>query len=260
MTPPASCLHNVETLSAWASSLPLDDALGRIATERPDTRVVELAVGARAVQDPFTVLDSYRSRFAFIAHHTVPLGRGTVLRPDRDDPADLVSALRTAAITTYSAHPLSRRAASSFEELWSWASTLRDQLAAFGCSFALETMYVPRDPAEARASGGYHLDTPAAVEQFLARAEQVGWENPLVLDAAHLHIGHHHGVWPVADIGDLLSAGVAAELHISANDGRRDAHDPLDLRHPVADWVGPHLHRFDVVVDEGRRRTPRGTR
>lgn len=241
----------VASLSAWGDSLPLDLALQRI-REATDATVVELAIGALPVADPFSVLDAHRDRFVYIGHHTLPLGAHAVLRPT-GEPSDLVGAIQAAGIDRYSAHPPSLRAKND-RDFFNWALRWHDELAEVGISFAVETMYPPLEPNEASRTRGYHLSTPAHVGRFIDFASKHDWPRPLLIDAAHLHIGWHAGVWTERAIHDLLSSECADELHVSSNDGVHDQHVVVSEDDRVWSWVQPNLDRFDVVVDEGRRR------
>ncbi len=242
---------NVATTTAWGNADPLDEVLDRIAANHDHTvRTVELSIGALPVARPNELAERwhYRERFDFIAHHAFPGGPGRMLRPGSPD---LAWWLWTWRVRRYSAHPPARK---HCDDMWAWAQSMRESLAEYRIAFAVETMYEPRTRSEAESTGGHHLSTPAEVMDFCDRAAADGWKRPLVIDASHLHIGWCGGTWTEGDIDRLLGAGLADELHVSMNDGRRDLHQPLDPTHRIASWVNPHIDKFAFVVDEGRRR------
>lgn len=246
------------TTTAWGDGDLLDVALSRIAACDPDVEVVELSIGARAVDDPIGLLHSWASRFRFVAHHTAPVLPGRSVRPDLlTDPESVASALSEVGIRSYSGHPPSRRHCDE-DGFWAWAHRWWETLGQAGVTWSVETMYVPRTRDEQQSSGGYHLSTPAEVWAFCARAAAVGWHDPLLIDVSHLLIGWSGGSWSERDILELLSDAPSKELHVSTNDGRRDIHQPLSFDDRAWSWVAPHLDRFDLVVDEGRRRGGRG--
>lgn len=134
--------------------------------------------------------------------------------------------------------------------MWDWAFAWHDALGAVGVEFRVETMYRPRTRDEHELTGGYHLDDAVSVLRFAGAAAARGWPRPLLVDASHLHIGFCGGQWTSGDVVELLASGLSDHLHVSANDGRRDAHTPVPAGHVVESWVVPHLDRFAVVVDE----------
>lgn len=255
---PTTTPVRVASLSGWANGRPLEEVLARMDADPSlnDVAVVELAIGARPVADPLGVLRRYRHRFSYIAHHSVTIAPGRVVRPDA---GDLVAVLDAAQIHAYSAHPPSRSAVDD-DGLWRWALELRARLADAGISFALETMYPVRDRADAAWGTSWHLDSPVAVHGFLDRAAAVGWDRPLVLDAAHLHIGRSAGVWDDDAIATLCQrladTRACAEAHISTNDGVRDRHDPPGTYPELDEWARRVAYAAEpgYLVDEGRRR------
>lgn len=236
-----------ETTTAWGAGLPLDAALDRLFTERPDTKCVELSVGTRP-GDP-SLLDRYPD-VKFIGHHVFPLGQRN-LRPNSRDKDELIDMLVATGIKRYTAHPPHKKFTRGLAGLHEWCRSWHDSLAEHGIEFAVETMYTPRDRKEREVSGGYFLSTPTEVWEFVEWAD---WDDPLVLDASHLYIGWSGGVWTDQDIYDLLMYAPAKEIHISENDGRRDLHRPLSERHKVSEWVDGLLGRFEYTVLEGKYR------
>jgi sugar phosphate isomerase/epimerase len=242
------------TTTAWGDADPLDVVLQRIADHDLAVDLVELSIGARHIPNGPDVIADWSDRFTFIAHHTAPVGPGMSLRPSLNASPDAAARLlNELGIRRYTGHPPNRRD-TDVDEMLTWAQTWFETLAAAGISWSVETMYVPRTRDEAETSGGYHLSTPAEVWSFVEWASSVGWDDPLLIDASHLHIGWCGGQWTEVDIVRLLADAPCTELHISTNDGRRDLHSPLMRDDLIWGWVAPHLERFDIVVDEGRRR------
>lgn len=249
----------VASTTAWGMADPLDVVLARIAAHTTAS-TVELAIGARPVADPVGVLDAYRDRFTFLAHHTVPVLPHAELRPLPELLATATRRLPALGITRYTVHPPNRRQLADEPAFFDWAWRWHDALAEAGLTFRLETMYQPRAVPERERTGGYHLDTALAVRRFADAAVARGWTTPLLIDASHLHIGVCGGAWTVADVDALLAAGLADHLHVSANDGVHDHHTLVPYGHPVDTWIAPHRHRFAIVVDEARRGTRRPAR
>jgi sugar phosphate isomerase/epimerase len=242
----------VETTTAWGQGAPLDATLEAIAVGAPNCTTVEISIGSRPVANPQQLFESFDSRFTFVAHHTAPITPGGFVRPDlHADPRSAARALSELNISSYSGHPPTRRHCDD-ATFWAWALRWWETLAAFSISWSVETMYTPRTRDET-SRGGYHLDTPDGVWSFCERAVSVGWDSPLLVDASHLHIGFRGGQWSEADVVEVIAHAPASELHLSTNDGRRDTHDPLTTSDVVHAWCLPHLGRYDLVVDEGRR-------
>lgn len=253
LTPNETDFIPVATTTAFGDGDPLDVTLQRIA-EHDDIAIVELSIGARPIRDAAALLDRYRGRFEFIAHHTAPIGDGHSIRPSIDaSPRHAARALLDAGITRYSGHP-PPRIACDHEAFLAWAQNWWSTLAEHGIDWSVETMYRPRTRSEQSSTGGHHLATPAQVWEFCSFAADLGWHRPLLIDASHLRIGLHSGDWTSGDITELLRDGPCDELHVSMNDGRRDEHRPTSFDDDVTAWVLPHLGRFRFVVDEGRRR------
>lgn len=245
--------RRASSLTAWGRARPLDVAFADAVAADHDG-VVQLSIGTRPVEDPFMVLAN--SPVELVAHHTVPLGRSRVLRPEAD-PTTMIEALEALGITRYSAHPPARRFA-DWDEMWSWARTWHRSCRRAGISFALETMYPAMDPSDQGHAGGWHLDAPHRVERFLDACAAEGWESPLVVDGAHLHIGLTAGVWSHDDIYSLVQRcceeNSCAEAHVSSNDGVRDKHQRAGL-YPHVDMFVEDLARNlapALIVDEGR--------
>jgi hypothetical protein len=244
----------VASTTAWGDAQPLDTALATIAANT-DARVVELAIGARPVADPLAVLDSWRHRFTFIGHHTVPLASGQLLRPWANSPEEILDACVAAGITRYTLHPPTRKQ-STLRRFYDMAVVWFDAAAARGVECAFETMY-PAGRQELAENGGWHLATPADIDRFVTWAQHRGVDMPLVVDVSHLAIGVGAGVWTQSDAVELLDAGVAYEWHYSQPRGCRDAHDPLGDGHFVNGWL--HGRTAGLMVDEGRRRISHST-
>ena len=74
----------------------------------------------------------------------------------------------------------------------------------------LETMYP-----------GYALGDGAALEDAMARRLR------LAVDVSHLLMQREQGCLSAATLARVLDYDRIAEIHVSANDGRRDLHAPL---------------------------------
>lgn len=244
----------VSSLTAWGGARSLPKAFADAVAAAEDG-VVQLAIGAKPVQDPYTVLSN--SPVELIGHHAIPLGDYHMLRPEAD-PRVMIEALTALNITHYSAHPPTRKQATK-AEMWSWALHWQKSLQRAGISFALETMYPTNDPKDPGCDAGWHLDAPDAVDEFLTNAQKVNWPAPLVVDGAHLHIGITAGVWNYREVEALAKRcreeKLCAEAHVSANDGIRDRHEAPG-RWPLVDdfvWVLARSLSPLYIVDEGRR-------
>lgn len=241
----------VETTTAWGMGLPLGATMERIFENRPGTTHVELSVGSRPA--PVSTLNDWPD-VTFIGHHLLPLG-SHALRPNARDRDELIDTLVGAGIKRYTAHPPHQRFVRGQSGLHQWCESWLTRLSDVGIEFAVETMYTPRNKQEQEQSGGYFLSTPAEVWDFVAWAQSIGWDQPLVLDASHLYIGWSGGAWSDDDVHNVLDYGPADEIHISENDGRRDQHRPLTFEHKVSEWIGNDtLNRFRYVVPEGKHR------
>ena len=251
----------VASTTAWGRGVDLATALRRIDARVPvpapgaPRPVVELGPGTFPVGDPDQLLGAWSSRFRFVAHHAAPVLPGALLRPTASALDEACRRLPALGVSRYTAHPPPRRFCPDDEQLWSWAAAWFESLAAVGVEFRVETMYRPRTRSEMEVSGGYHLDDAVSVLRFATRAVDHGWGTPLLVDASHLHIGFHGGRWTSADVDELLASGLSDHLHVSANDGRADSHVQVPPGHLVESWVLPHLHRFELVVDEAGART-----
>lgn len=246
----------VASTTAWGGGAQLDEVLARIKAGST-AECVELAIGARPVADPAAVLDQYRDRFTFIAHHTVPVLPNAELRPYDEARTTAGPLLAGLGITRYTLHPPTRRQCQNeqafFDWAWAWYETLGD----VGIACRLETMYEPRAHKEQSRTGGYYLDTALATLRFVDAAKARGWETPLLLDLSHLYLGLCGGGWMEGDVESLLTAQAADHLHVSANDGIHDYHTPVPAHHQVASWFQAHGKQFEIIVDEARRQPRR---
>lgn len=245
-------MEMVATTTAWGCADPLDVVLDRIA-RNTDVHRVELSIGARPVGDPWTVLDRWRHRFAFQAHHTAPIGAGCHVRPDvTADPVRAVAAVVAAGCDRYSGHPPNRNTV-TWDGFLRWALTWWETCAAEGVNWSVETMYVPRLRDEQERSGGYWLATPFEVWEFCRHATAAGWDRPLLVDASHMRIGVAGGGWTAHDVAEVFACAPVQAVHVSTNDGRRDEHLPAPPDSEVWRWVLPHADRYGWCVDEGKR-------
>lgn len=251
-------MFDTATTTAWGDADMLDVALDRIVANHADVRAIELSIGARPVPNPAQVLEPYRDRgIELIAHHTAPIGDGYHMRPDlRTAPHVVAAQCAELGIVRFTGHPPHRRFV-DWDGMIDWSFRWAEVLAEFGISFAVETMYRPRDRNEVASTGGYHLATPFEVWEFCRAATDRGWGDPLLIDTSHLNIGWHGGDWTVGDIDEVLRDAPCAEIHVSVNDGRRDLHSPAGPADQTWLWAEPYLDRFRWVVDEGRRPSSR---
>lgn len=79
----------------------------------------------------------------------------------------------------------------------------------------------------------------------------------LAVDVSHLHIQRHHGTCTDRTVRRLLAYDHVAEVHLSANDGNRDAHQPLSTTSYGIGWAAErraagiplvlesYMHRLD---------------
>lgn len=104
---------------------------------------------------------------------------------------------------------------------------------------------------------GYRLGSDADLCHALAR----GW--PLAVDLSHLFILRTQGALGDATLARLLDAPSVVEVHVSANDGARDSHQPLGPGTFGLDYARARLRAGTPVVlecylhrlsDDARRR------
>lgn len=239
------------SISAVGRGEQLDDAINRALDSKPD--VIEIAVGARPCpRDPYETIHAAKASATITAHHTLPLLKQQTLRPDAGNELTIAHCLNRHGITSYTAHPPASRDTSD-TGWFDWALRYRDCLGEHGIDFAVETMYTPRTPQD-RAQGRWPLANEAGVIEFVEKAHQWGWDRPLLLDAAHVNIGVMHHEWTWAAATALLEQGCVHTVHLSDNDGRRDAHDPLAEGSAIHRWAASApLDNAIYVIDEGRQ-------
>lgn len=238
------------SLSAVGAGGSLEGALERALSYTPD--VVEIAVGARpALCDPYDALYQAATRCTLTAHHTLPLLPGANVYPTPGNEHQVARLLSRFRITSYSAHPPT--CASTDTSFTDWALAYRETLGSYGIDFAIETMYTPRTGRD-RAYGRWPLADEKSVLSFCDWALSHGWRSPLLLDVAHVNIGVQHHEWRWETAASLLEAGLVTTLHISDNDGRRDAHTEIQPGSDISRWLGSvQLDPAVLVIDEGRR-------
>lgn len=242
---------NAVSTSAVGRGGDIRDAVREAASRAP---IVEVAVGARALGgDPFddvcSTLQSTGARL--IGHHTLPLVEGAAVRPTLENITPVLQLVDRYEMASYTCHPF-KLAECSEDELLAWTLQMHDSLGDRGVGFAIETMFTPRD-ARDRAAGAWHLADEASVVRFAIRCREHGMRAPLLVDLAHLYIETMHGNWRWETFEELVKDGYVAQLHVSQNDGRRDAHEALDAVHPVAEILRRIEPIFDgLIIDEGR--------
>lgn len=102
-----------------------------------------------------------------------------------------------------------------------------------GAPPVLETMYP-----------GWALGDAASLRDAMARGLA------LAVDVSHLYIGHTQGVLDEATIARVLDYDRIAEVHVSANDGRRDLHQPLQHDSFGLAWARARLAAGTPVILE----------
>lgn len=123
-----------------------------------------------------------------------------------------------------SVHPPRERDLTQSPEAWLDLAAEHDLL--------LETMYP-----------GYVLGCGAQLEAAMQRRIR------LAVDVSHLFIQSCLGVLSDATRRRVLAYDRVEEVHVSANDGRRDQHAPLSASTPGLDYAREQLPRLPVVVE-----------
>jgi hypothetical protein len=246
----------VQSTTAWARGSALDATFERIADSTPrdpkERICVEISVGARPVQDPEALLQLWSDDFSYLAHHTVALIPGGVLRPETHAPRDVLPTLARLGIDRYTIHAPSRLTCRTEAEFLLWALSWLEEAAAHGITLRLEAMYQPRSPRDAAIRHGFHLDTYDTTMRFIDEATSRGWHTPLLLDLSHLFIGVHHKDWTDAQVQTLVASGLADHFHLSANDGTLDQHVSIPPQHVVWEWA-ELIPEHSIIVDEAKR-------
>ena len=132
----------------------------------------------------------------------------------------------TCAVSSDSVHP--PRLSGPQAELW-WANFERGDYQ----EIALETMYP-----------GYPLGTGKELERAMDINQR------LAVDVSHLHIQRTAGVLTDRTIKRLHDYEWTTEVHLSANDGRRDQHRRIDNDTYGLDWAKEKLAEGTLVVLE----------
>jgi hypothetical protein len=74
---------------------------------------------------------------------------------------------------------------------------------------------------------------------------------PVALDVSHLHISRTAGALSGRVLAKLLAYDNLTEIHVSANDGTRDAHHPLSSDTYGLAWARERCNQHTPVVFEG---------
>ena len=90
---------------------------------------------------------------------------------------------------------------------------------------------------------GYALGTGGEVEQ--AMTDQL----PLVVDVSHVYIQRTQGVMTDRVWRRLMDYAQIGELHVSANAGRHDTHDPLRADTFGLAWARERSHELPLVLE-----------
>ena len=96
----------------------------------------------------------------------------------------------------------------------------------------LETMYP-----------GYALATGAALEDAMRRGCR------LAVDVSHLFMQREQGCLDDRTLARVLDYDRIAEIHVSANDGRRDLHAPLGAASFGLAWARARLPELPVILE-----------
>jgi len=91
---------------------------------------------------------------------------------------------------------------------------------------------------------GYRLGDGAELAWAMGRGL------PLAVDVSHLHLQRAAGVLDDATLARRLDYDRVVEVHLSANDGRRDLHFPIDENTYGLDWARARLRAGTPVVLE----------
>lgn len=168
-------------------------------------------------------------------HRMVDLGN---LRDHGDWLAQAARVSQQLKAPAYTAHA-GRRSQSSMESM---LDNLRLAADVFGCPVGVEGMYpATGDPWLISTWHEYRLLLDCGL--------------PYALDLSHIHIlATHSGRREAGLLQELLSSEQCIELHVSANDGSHDAHQPCRTPPP---WWFDHLNYLNpcaAVFSEGNQR------
>jgi hypothetical protein len=173
---------------------------------------------------------------------------GVQLTPGNQPTPDFERVVAAARVPTRTHHGFSYRAFRT-REVWT------DDGA---CTVASDSVHPPRADAAAAARfldahalpiletmyPGWALADGAALRDAMAR------RLALAVDVSHLHIQRAHGLIDDATIARVLDYDRIAEVHVSANDGTRDQHRPLDARAFGLPWARERLAAGTPVILE----------
>lgn len=227
---------------------------------------IQVAIGPRPMEGflPHSIEFERLSREVgcnFTVHANAPIGDGRLLNQERDF-VEILQHVRWMRAQRYTLHAPRKRDFPTWESFCVWAlqklNYTRDYMPPV--EFGVETMYPATDP--------YWLESYDEVARFLAWCDNIGWEQPLVADIAHLQIGFNQGLWTEQQVQFVLESGQACEFHYSDNDGVHDNHRPYQPgRNPRIDrwyrWMTEEKPLAELattctdMVDEGRRRPER---
>lgn len=82
----------------------------------------------------------------------------------------------------------------------------------------------------------------------------------LAVDVSHLHIQWCKGALTSAQLARVLDAPTLEEVHVSANDGRRDRHFGIDGSTYLLDWARERASELPVVLESYWHRAARSER
>jgi sugar phosphate isomerase/epimerase len=239
------------SMSAIAKGRTLDEVALEVCKSAYDG--VEIAIGPRPVDDPWQVVRFLRGSGKYVtAHHSVPLGKGRILRPSSyANAGEIAKVCYVFGIMRYSCHPPLIEGIVDSNDLVEWYVKMENIFDKMGIVFSVETMY-PERRGRWLTGGGSTLEFVDRIKRRLPNAK------PLIIDLGHIYIGYNQGSWSDQQVDALLHMGgdIASEIHYSANDGVRDMHRKLyDQDLVVAGWLqnirstANHL----LFVDESRR-------
>jgi hypothetical protein len=124
------------------------------------------------------------------------------------------------------------------------------------CLVASDSVHPPRADAPAAA---HFLEKPTPILETMYPSYALGDGDALeramalhialAVDVSHLHMQREQGVISTATLARVLDYDRIAEVHVSANDGRRDLHAPLTAETFGLAWARERLADLPVVLE-----------
>ena len=124
------------------------------------------------------------------------------------------------------------------------------------CLVASDSVHPPRADAPAAA---HFLERPAPILETMYPGYALGDGTalvdamrrglPLAVDVSHLFMQRAQGCLDEATLARVLDYDRVAEVHVSANDGRRDLHAPLTADSFGLAWARERLAQLPVILE-----------